>query len=235
MGRRAKTIFTTRSIAMSRSATRRAVLLGSPLLMAVSSVLHPHPPFSRPGMLEFLRPRISLWMTVHVAQLFLVFLLGLALWFLTEGLAGRAATLSRISTALFLVFYAAFDSVVGIGTGLLAQVVDADRAIEPSLAAGVVDRFWLARFGPPVGPLIALADLAWFGAVTAAAFALRARGASWSPVALLIVAGVFFGIDHPSPTGTIGMLALLIANVLLHRQGLLTTATSPAVAQSRQR
>jgi hypothetical protein len=40
-------------------------------------------------------------------------------------------------------------------------------------------------------------------------------------VALLIVAGIFFGIDHPSPTGTIGMVSLFAAIVLLHRGGML--------------
>jgi hypothetical protein len=202
---------------------RTTVVLGSPLLMAVSSVLHPHPPFSQPGMLDFLRPRLSLWMTVHLVQLLLIFLLGLALWFLTEGLASRAATLSRLATALFLVLYASFDSVVGVGTGLLAQVVAADRALDPSVAAGVVDRYWLARLDLPIGPLIGMADLAWLGAVTTAALALRGRGASWSLVVLLMVAGVFFAIDHPSPTGTIGMLAFFAANVLVLREGLLTS------------
>jgi hypothetical protein len=206
---------------IDRWSVRTAVLFGSPLLMTVSSLIHPHSPFSQPGMLDFLRPRLSLWMGVHLAQLFLVFLLGLALWFLTEGVASRAATMSRLATALFLVLYAAFDSIVGIGTGLLAQVVDADRALDASVAAGVVDHYWLARFDPPIGPLIGLADVAWFGAITTAALVVRARGASWSAVVLLIAAGVFFAIDHPSPTGTIGMLAFFAANVLLHRDGLL--------------
>ena len=208
---------------MGRWSVRTAVVLGSPLLMAVSSVIHPHPPFSQPGMLDFLRPRLSLWMTVHLVQVLLIFLLGLALWFLTEGLASRAATLSRLATALFLVLYASFDSVVGIGTGLLAQVVAADRALDPSVAAGVVDHFWLARFDLPIGPLIGMADLAWFGAVTTAALALRRHGASRSLVVLLMVAGVFFAIDHPSPTGTIGMLAFFAANVLVLREGLLAS------------
>jgi hypothetical protein len=85
-----------------------------------------------------------------------------------------------------------------------------------------VDRYWLARFDLPIGPLIAAADLAWFGAVTTAAIALRGHGGSWILVVLLVVAGVFFAIDHPSPTGTIGMLAFFAANVLVCREGLLT-------------
>ena len=206
-----------------RLSLRTTVLFGAPLLMTVSSLIHPHPPFSQPGMLDFLRPRLSLWMGVHVVQLFLVFLLGLVLWFLTEGIVSNAATISRLATALFLVFYASFDSVVGIGTGLLAQVMAADRALDSAVAADVMDRYWLARFDSPVGPLIGLADVTWLVAVTTAAGALHARGASWPVVALLIVAGIFFAIDHPSPTGTIGTLALFAANVLLRRDGLLTS------------
>jgi len=206
---------------MDRGSVRTAVLFGAPLLMAVASLVHPHPPLREPGMLAFLRPRLSLWIDVHVVQLFLVLLLGVALWLLTEGLAGRAATLSRVATVFFLVFYGAFDSVAGIGTGLLARAVDADPALDPTAVAGLVDRYWLARFESPIGPLIALADLSWLAATAAAADALRAHGAARSAAILLVVAGIAFGIDHPSPTGTIGMLAFLAANVRLVRDGLL--------------
>ncbi len=202
-----------------RGTMRRAVLLGAPLLMAVSSLIHPHPPFREPGMLAFLRPRVSVWMGVHLVQLLLVLLLGIALWLLTEGLAGRAATLSRIATAAFLVFYGAFDSAVGIGAGLLVRTFDADPPIDPAAAALVMDRYWLGRLDPPIAPLIAVADLAWLVAAVAAAIALRARGASRSAVALLVVAGIAFAIDHPAPTGTIGMIAFFAAVVYLLRDG----------------
>jgi hypothetical protein len=115
---------------VDRWSVRDAVLFGAPTLMAVSSVLHPLPPFMSPGMLKFLRPRLSLWLGIHLVQVVLVLLLGLAIWFLTEGLSSRAATASRLATACFLVFYAAFDSVVGIGTGLLARLVDAPPALD---------------------------------------------------------------------------------------------------------
>jgi hypothetical protein len=35
---------------------------------------------------------------------------------------------------------------------------------------------------------------------------------------------IALGIDHPMPTGTIAMLALLTANVVLYRRGMLTAA-----------
>jgi hypothetical protein len=204
-----------------RATLRKGVLLGAPLLMAVTSLFHPHPPLRQPGMIAFLRPRASVWMGVHLAQLVLVLLLGIALWVLTEGLAGRAATVSRIATAAFLVFYGAFDSAVGIGAGLLARAFDADPPVDPAVAAEVMDRYWLSRFDPPIGPLIAVADLAWLVAAVAAAMAFRAHGASRSSVALLVVAGIAFAIDHPAPTGTIGMLALSAAVVLLLREGMI--------------
>jgi hypothetical protein len=72
---------------VDRWSVRDAVLFGAPTLMAVSSVLHPLPPFMSPGMLEFLRPRLSLWLGIHLVQVVLVLLLGLAIWFLTEGLS----------------------------------------------------------------------------------------------------------------------------------------------------
>jgi hypothetical protein len=208
---------------MGRWSVRQAVLFGAPLLMAIATVLHPLPPFSEPGMLEFLRPRLSLWMGVHLVQLGLVLLLGIVLWFLTEGLPGRAATVSRVATACFLVFYAAFDSIAGIGTGLLAKLLERAPPIDPGTAADVVDRFWLARFDAPVGPLIGIADLSWLTAVVAAALALRSHHAPRAALLLLLVAGIAFAIDHPMPTGTVGMLALLAANVVLHRHRMLTS------------
>lgn len=207
---------------MGPGSIRRVVLFGAPALMAVASVLHPLAPFLGPGVLEFLRPRLGLWMGVHVVQLFLVLLLGLALWFLTEGLSGRAATVSRVATAFFLVFYAAFDSVVGIGTGLLARLVDGVPGLDPAAASELVDRYWAARVRPPVGPLIGVAQLSWVAAVIAAALALRSHRAPRAVVVLLFVAAIAFGIDHPVPTGTVGMLAVLAANVLLHRNDMLT-------------
>jgi hypothetical protein len=208
---------------MGRGSVRRGILFGAPALMAMSSVLHPLAPFMGPGVLEFLRPRLGLWMGVHVVQLFLVLLLGLAVWFLSEGLSGRAATVSRLATAFFLVFYAAFDSVVGIGTGLLARLVDGVPGLDPTAASELVDRYWRARVSPPVGPLIGVAQLSWVVAVIAAALALRSHRAPRAVVVLLFVAAIAFGIDHPVPTGTVGMLAFFVANVLLYRNGMLTS------------
>jgi hypothetical protein len=123
--------------------------------------------------------------------------------FLTEGLASRAATVSRLATAFFLVFYTSFDSVVGIGTGLVVKSLEGVPALDPAITSEVVDGFWLGRFGPPVMPLIVVASLSWVVAVIGAAVALRAVGAPRAAVILLIIAGIALGIDHPMRTGTV--------------------------------
>jgi hypothetical protein len=70
---------------------------------------------------------------------------------------------------------------------------------------------------------IMIASLSWLVGIIAAAVALRGISAPRTAAVLLIIAGISFGIDHPMPTGTIGMLALFAANVVLYRCGMLTT------------
>jgi hypothetical protein len=80
-------------------------MLGAPLLMAIVSVFHPlPPPFSNAGLLESFRSRMGIWMGVRLIQLPIFALLGLTLLLLTEGLRGRAATISRLAVVLFPVF-----------------------------------------------------------------------------------------------------------------------------------
>jgi hypothetical protein len=61
---------------------------------------------------------------------------------------------------------------------------------EQLVAGQLVWLFWNARFPPPIGPVILVADLAWVTAMIASAVALRRAGASWLIVGLLVVAGI---------------------------------------------
>ena len=54
-------------------------------------------------------------------QLVLFAFMGAALWLLTDGLHGIATTVSRLGAAVFVVFYGAGDTLMGIATGILAQ------------------------------------------------------------------------------------------------------------------
>lgn len=50
---------------IDRWSMRTAVLFSSPLLMTISGLIHPHPPFSQPGMLDFLRPFLAANVLLH--------------------------------------------------------------------------------------------------------------------------------------------------------------------------
>lgn len=214
----------------SERSFRRLLTLGTPIALAIVSIIHPNPflpfnqlPLNGPDDVQFIQSHVTLWLSVHVAQLFLIGLLGMAVWYLIEGIGGSAATVSRIALFPFMVFYSAYDSIVGIGTGLLAWQSQTLTGQESIIANQVIQRFWEARIdiGSPLpGVIILLADATWIVAAVAAALALQKAGVSRGAVGLMIVAGVFFGIDHPFPTGTIGMLSLLGAVVLIERQGI---------------
>lgn len=196
---------------------RRLILLGTPAAGLVLSLLHPRP---HAPVAAYVGAHLGRWLIVHVAQLGLVALLGVTLWLLVDDLRTAAARVTRVSVVVFLVFYTAFDAIVGIATGVLAALARSAPEGERAAALGLVERFWEARLDPslPVGPLILVGDLAWVASAGAAAVALYQTGASRLAVVLLAIAGVALGIDHPFPTGTIGMAALLAAVVLLERE-----------------
>jgi len=194
---------------------RRFVMMGTPVLFAILSIMHPVP--RAPKIMYDLQTGYGFWVGIHVAELFLLGFLGLTLWFLLEGLEGKAATLGRLAIIPFLVFYSAFEAIVGIGTGLMAwraqEVAGPDQAIDFQL----VQHFWMSLLDPevPVVYLYVIGDLSWLVAVIAAAVAWRSAGAPIIGVALLVSAGILFGIDHPFPIGTAAMICLFFAVVLL--------------------
>jgi hypothetical protein len=205
------------------------VILGTPILMGIVSVIHPN--LLGGSVVDKLQPQIGLWLTVHVIQLVLIGLLGVVIWLLVDGLNGPAARIARLAIVPFLVFYTAFDAIVGIGTGILAALALTFPAQEQSVARQLTQQFWDARFGAPIGLVILVGDLAWLIALVASAMALRGAGATWLVTGLLALAGIAFGIDHPFPFGTAGMVCLLIAVVLLRRQGIPQTMQSVAMRQ----
>ena len=68
---------------------------------------------------------------------------------------------------------------------------------------------------------------AWVVAMLAVAAARRRAGAPTSAAVLLVVAALSFGFDHGFPTGTVGMVALFAAGLLLERR--------PAAAAENER
>jgi hypothetical protein len=66
-------------------------------------------------------------------QLLLILLLAVAVYWLTEGLTSTAARISRVALLPYLVFYSAFDAVVGLSNGLVVKYRSSGRAELPKL------------------------------------------------------------------------------------------------------
>lgn len=188
---------------------RRLVLLGTPPAFAALTLFHPE---QHPGQLE----DATRWMTVHVGQLVFSVLLAYCVWFLLQGIAGRAAGVARGTLPVFLVFFSAFDAVAGLATGWLAGA-DHHGAVEAGVADQAItelfDHNWLAGNASVTG---SVGGIAWAVVAVSAAVALRGAGADRLTVSFMAASLLF--MVHPPPIGTIGLLALSAATVRWDRQ-----------------
>jgi len=117
--------------------TRRALVLGPPLVLGLLELGHPGVMPGTP-IAATLAPFATWWTVLHVAQVPLFALLGLSVWLLVRDLDGRAARISRGAVAVFVVIYPAFDAAVGVGSGVVLSALgplssDGMAAIEPAL------------------------------------------------------------------------------------------------------
>src|SRR5215211_2959188 len=188
-------VLNTESVA-DRTVLRRLVLLGTPLALALLEIFHPEQPSGASEAID----QGGWFMWFHIIQVPLIGLMALAVYLLTDGLEGRAVSVSRWAIGVFAVFFSAYDAAAGIGTGYALR--NAQR-----LSAGAQEAIYEAVKDMPVLSLIfglsIVGTLAWVVALVAAALALRRAGASLGPFILLILAGVFLLGGHPYPAGTL--------------------------------
>ncbi|MGH8837890.1 MAG: hypothetical protein ACRDVO_01320 [Jiangellaceae bacterium] len=189
---------------MARSSVwRRLVLLVTPLALAVLEIFHPHPDSVAEGVEQ---GGWFLWF--HMIQLLLTGLIALAVYLLTDGLTGRAVSVSRWAIAVFAVFFSAYDAAAGIATGFVLQ------SAQELSAEGQTAVYDTAIDMPGLSLIFVLSIVgtaAWVVAVIAAAMALRGAGASRGPFVLLILAGVFLLGGHPFPWGTLAFGCFFVA------------------------
>ena len=83
-------------------------------MFAAFTILHPQPELTAQGVAD-----VSTWfMLYHLIQLPLIGLVVLSVFLLADGF-GKAGTWPlRLGMGVFLVFFSAYDTLAGIGTGL---------------------------------------------------------------------------------------------------------------------
>src|SRR5919106_3712547 len=167
---------------VERLVLRRVVLLGTPLALAILEILHPQPV----GVADAVEQG-GWFMWFHIIQVPLIGLMALAVYLLTEGLEGRAVSVSRWAIGVFVISFSAYDAAAGIGTGYALRNAQ-------GLSAGAQEAIYEAVKDMPVLSLIfglsVVGTLGWVVALVAAAMTIRRAGASLGPVVLLILAGV---------------------------------------------
>jgi hypothetical protein len=186
------------------TALRRLVLLGTPLAFALLEIFHPEQPSGASGAVD----QGAWFMWFHIIQVPLIGLIALAVYLLTDGLVGRAVSVSRWAIGVFAVFFSAYDAAAGIGTGYALRNAQGLSAEGQAAVYEVVKD--LPLFSLPFG-LSIVGTLGWAVAVIAAAMALRHAGASRGPFVLLILAGVFLMGGHPYPAGTLAFGCFFLA------------------------
>ncbi|MGK7945719.1 MAG: hypothetical protein AB4058_14750 [Microcystaceae cyanobacterium] len=202
----------TLNLLQGRLLLQRIIIVGTPLTLGLLEIWHP---VGLPGKTpyESILPKVDWWLMLHLLQLPLFGLLGLAVIILVNNLQGRAATISRIGIGFFIVFYTALDSIMGIAGGLLIRSA---RDLSPNVQIFASQQFNVLLLDPIVGGstfsvIGILGGGGWAIGVIAAAIALAYDGASRFSIVLLIASGILFGISHVPPLGPLGMACFLIA------------------------
>jgi hypothetical protein len=191
-----------------------AYLIGVPLAWAVLLLLHPGAEPSE--VYAGLRDEVTTWQIVHVGTLVFIGLMGLALYVLVRDLPGRAAAISRWAIGPFVLFYAAWEAVIGLATGALVQHANDVPADErPVVAESIQSLQDNVIVGDP-GIVGSVGALGWIVAVICAAVAHRRAGAPIAVAALLGLSVIV--VAHPPPFGPIGLVCFAAAVGLLARR-----------------
>jgi hypothetical protein len=205
-----------------------AFLIGVPLAWAVLLLFHPTG--EDDDIYAGLRDDVTPWLVVHVGTMLFIPLLAMAIYLLVRGIENTAARVCRIALVTFVLFYTAWEVLMGIGTGVLVQEVNglaaAERATGSNLVNDFTDNILVRDFG--IFNIIGSASL--ITATIAAGIALRHQAGVPLSVPILLGLCGFMIAAHPPPFGPLG-LVLFIAAVLLYARSQATARTHAPLAQ----
>lgn len=190
----------------AHTALHRAVVLGVPLVLGVLELGHPA---LLPGenIFETLAPITSWWIGLHLLQIPLFALMGLAVLLLVRNLDGRPARISRWAISIFIVVYPAFDAAVGVASGIVVRTASSLESGERgTVEAALQALFW----GPVTGSMALIGSGCWLVALVAAAWAWRQVRAPAYAVAALALSGVLLAVAHIRPFGPLACLFFLV-------------------------
>jgi hypothetical protein len=200
----------------SFSRAETAFVIGVPLAWGVLLLFHP----SGDSLYDAASSNTTAWLAVHLGTMLFIPLLATVLFVVLRRFDGAAAMVSRIALAVFAVVYLAFEMLVGIGVGLLADT---------SAPEAVVDAYGDSSI---LAVIETVGSVAWLVAVIAAGIAMfnRAQTRTSIAVVLLFVISAPGIAIHVSPVGPIALVLLVIALWLVMHERAPAATEEPLVA-----
>ena len=192
--------------------TRAPHLVVPAAALLLAGVLLLHPQFDG-GVYEGISGQVTRWVAVHVALAAGAGAMALAARALIAELPGRAAAVSRGALVVFPVFFIAWESALGIGTGLIVDQANGLAAGDRAAAADAIQGYFDS---PVLLGLSAIGNGAWIVAMIAAAVGFRRSGAPAAVVALVGLSSLFV-LHDAGPVGALGLAAFAGAALLLRR------------------
>jgi hypothetical protein len=190
---------------------RLAFLIVVPLAWA--ALLWFHPAGDGSAIYDSLADEVTTWQIVHAGTLVFIGLMGVALWLLLRDVPGRAAAVGRMAIGPFVLFYGAYEAVIGLATGALVQHANGAPLGERAAVSGAIQSLQDNVIVGDPGIVGGIGVLAWATAVTAAVIAYRGLGA---PVWVLVALGLsVVVVSHPPPIGPVGLVCFAVAAAAL--------------------
>jgi hypothetical protein len=190
-----------------------AFAIGVPLAWAV--LLWFHPDVNPDDVYGSLRDDVTAYQVVHVGTLIFIGLMGAALYVLVRDMPGTAAKVSRLAIGPFVVLYAAWEAVVGLGIAAMVEHGNNAPVGQRPAVADTIQSVGNSVIIGDAGIVGLLGALAWAVAVIAAAVAYRNAGA---PVLAWVLLGLSLLVaSHPPPIGPIALVFFAVAVALLAR------------------
>ena len=204
--------------------------IGVPLAWAV--LLWFHPDVDPNNVYGDLRNDVTAYQVVHVGMLIFIGLIGVALYLLVRDMPGTAARISRLAIGPFVLFYGAYETVIGLAIGALVQHGnDAPVSQRPAVADAIQSLGDNVIIGDP-GVVGTVGAVAWVVAAIAAAVAYRRAGA---PTLAWVLLGLSLAVvSHPPPVGPIALVCFAGAVALLAHSERAATALKAAPASVPQ-
>src|SRR5688572_16578344 len=113
-----------------------AFLIAVPLLWGALLFLHPG---GDGDFYPLVSDQVVEWQVTHVGTMIFIPLLGAAIYVLLRGVTGTAAQVARLAILPFVVFYAAFEILIGVATGILVNEVNGLPEADRGVGAEVID------------------------------------------------------------------------------------------------